>query len=520
MRSAVTLDDKYTEKSGRIYLNGLQAMVRIPLIQHQLDTAHGLKTGTFISGYRGSPLGAFDLALTSAQKYLDQHNVKFVPGVNEDLGATAVWGSQQLNLGPGAQYDGVVGIWYGKGPGVDRSIDVLKHANAAGSSKHGGVLAFAGDDHACKSSTFPHQSEHAFIHAMIPVLNPAGIQDALDLGLHGIAMSRFSGCWTGFKVISDFADSSASVSTDPFALDFKIPRDFAMPKDGLNIRWYDKPVEQEDRLVNLKLPAAQAYARANNLDHFTIRPDRPRLGIVATGKAWMDTMQALEDLGISQSQAKAMGIAVYKVALVWPLETRGIRHLAAEVEELLVVEEKRGLIEEQIKKAIFHMSNDRRPRVVGKTDETGMKLLPENYELSAAQIAAVILKRLKPMMDVSAFENRLKAIEQNFSLCAFPISARAARTIPRPSCPRARAPMPASAATTCRNGWTARPRASPRWAARAPTGSASAVLEDETRFPESRRRHLQSIPASWRCAGPSTRRATSPTKSSSTTPSP
>src|SRR6218665_3281307 len=293
MQKAVTLDDKYTEASGKIYLNGLQAIVRMAMMQHQLDAAKGLKTGTFVSGYRGSPLGALDIAFMQAKKFTDAHDIKFHPGVNEDLGATSVWGSQQLHLGKGATHDGVVGMWYGKGPGVDRSIDVIKHANAAGRSKHGGVLAFAGDDHACKSSTLPHQSEYAFMHALVPVLHPAGIEDGLFLGLHGIAMSRFSGCWTGFKIISEFADSSASVFSDPFALTFNTPADIEMPRDGLNIRWYDPPLEQEKRLINFKLPAATAYARANGLDRYTINPAKKRLGIISTGKGWMDTMQAL-----------------------------------------------------------------------------------------------------------------------------------------------------------------------------------------------------------------------------------
>ncbi|MEZ0262977.1 MAG: indolepyruvate ferredoxin oxidoreductase family protein [Alphaproteobacteria bacterium] len=422
MRKAVTLDDKYTEKSGRIYLNGLQALVRIPMMQHELDKAKNLKTATFISGYRGSPLGGLDQAIKQAKKFAADHDIKFVPGVNEDLGATAVWGSQQVNVSPAqggtpsARYDGVVGMWYGKGPGVDRSIDVLKHANASGSSKYGGVLALAGDDHACKSSTFPHQSEHAFIHAMIPMLHPTGIEDALTLGLHGIAMSRYSGAWTGFKIISDFADSSASVFTDPFAIDFKIPTDFAMPKDGLNIRWYDPPVQQEERLVNWKLPAAQAYARANNLDYLTLNPARKRFAIVATGKGWMDAMQALEDLGISKKRAEEMGLCVYKVALVWPLETSGILKLAEEVEEIFVVEEKRGLIEEQIKKALFNMPAPKRPRVTGKIDDKGAPLLPETYELSPAQIADALLKRLSPIMDISPFAGRMDVMHKNFDI--------------------------------------------------------------------------------------------------------
>ncbi len=416
MRRTVTLDDKYTEKSGRIYLNGLQALVRLPMMQWQLDTARNLRTATFISGYRGSPLGGLDMALKSAQKHLDEYNIKFVPGVNEDLGATSVWGSQQLNLGPGAQYDGIVGMWYGKGPGVDRSTDVLKHANAAGTSKYGGVLALAGDDHACKSSTLPHQSEQAFMHCMIPVLHPSGIEDALELGLHGIAMSRYSGCWTAFKIISDFADSSASVFSDPFALQFKTPTDFNMPPEGLNIRWYDPPIAQEDRLINFKLPAAQAYARANGLDKYIINPAKKRLGIVATGKGFMDTMQALEDLGITQRRAEELGIAVYKVALVWPLEDHGIRKLAEQVDEILVVEEKRGIIEDQIKRILFNMDAARRPRVIGKTDERGAPLLPESLELSPSQIADVLVKRLKALTDTSSFEERMAVIHNNFDL--------------------------------------------------------------------------------------------------------
>jgi len=416
MRRDVTLDDKYTEKSGRIYLNGLQALVRIPIMQRQLDAARNLRTATFISGYRGSPLGGYDMALMAAKKQLEQYDIKFVPGVNEELGATAVWGSQQLNLGPGAQYDGIVGMWYGKGPGVDRSGDALKHANAAGSSKHGGVLALAGDDHACKSSTFPHQSEYAFLHCMIPMLHPSGIEDALELGLHGIAMSRYSGCWTGFKIISDFADSSASVFSDPFALKFSNPADFNMPADGLNIRWYDPPVAQEERLVNFKLPAAQAYARANGLDKYVVNPAQKRLAIVAAGKGFMDTMQALEDLGITRKRAEELGIVVYKVALVWPLEDHGIRKLASLVDEILVVEEKRGLIEEQIKRILFNVDASERPRVIGKTDERGAPLLPETYELSPAQISSVLIQRLKPMTDVRSFEERLAVIHKNSDL--------------------------------------------------------------------------------------------------------
>src|SRR5690606_25087411 len=232
---AVTLDDKYVLERGRIYLTGIQALVRLPLMQRQRDAAAGLNTAGFISGYRGSPLGGLDQQLWAARPFLDRAHVRFQPGLNEDLAATAVWGSQQANLWPGARYDGVFAMWYGKGPGVDRSGDVLKHANFAGTSRYGGVLAMAGDDHACKSSTVPHQSEHAFIAAMMPVLNPANVQEILDLGLIGWAMSRYSGLWIGFKTIAETVDSSASAEVSPDRVSIVLPTDFEMPRGGLNI---------------------------------------------------------------------------------------------------------------------------------------------------------------------------------------------------------------------------------------------------------------------------------------------
>jgi indolepyruvate ferredoxin oxidoreductase len=409
---AITLDDKYETRQGRIYLSGLQAMVRIPIMQRWLDQQAGLNTGAFISGYRGSPLGGVDQALERAKKQLDALNIHFWPGVNEDLGATAVWGTQQLGLGPGAKYDGVVGLWYGKGPGVDRSLDAIKHANAAGTARHGGVLAYAGDDHACKSSTMPHQSEQAFIHAMVPVMNPAGIGDALEMGLAGIALSRYSGLWVGFKILSELADSSASVISDPFALSFRTPDDFAMPERGLNLRWYDAPVEQEARLITQKIPAALAWARANRLDRLVFGAAKPRLAILTTGKAYMDTRQALDDLGIDEARAKALGIGIYKVAMVWPLEPEGIKRLAEGCAEFLVAEEKRGVIEDQAKHILYHMSAERRPRISGKHTPDGAPLLHENYELSPVEIAAALVARLKALGDVETapFEARLAAL--------------------------------------------------------------------------------------------------------------
>src|SRR3954471_20945142 len=262
----ITLDDKYTLGRGRAFMTGTQALVRLPMLQRERDLAAGLNTAGFVSGYRGSPLGVLDQALARAKSHLEAHHVKFQPGVNEDLAATSIWGTQQVNLFPDAKYDGVFGMWYGKGPGVDRCGDVFKHANAAGTSKHGGVLVLAGDDHAAKSSTLPHQSEHIFKACLIPHLNPASVQDYLDLGLHGYAMSRYSGCWIAFKCVTDVVESGASVLVDPDRVSMKTPTDFVAPADGLNIRWPDGILEQEARILDWKVYAALAYARANGLD--------------------------------------------------------------------------------------------------------------------------------------------------------------------------------------------------------------------------------------------------------------
>ena len=402
----VTLDDKYALQSGRAFMTGTQALVRLPMLQRVRDLAAGLKTAGFISGYRGSPLGGFDQALWKAKKFLDEHHVKFQPGVNEDLAATSIWGTQQVNLYPGAKYDGVFSIWYGKGPGVDRCGDVFKHANSAGTSKHGGVLVLAGDDHAAKSSTLAHQSEHIFKACCIPVLNPSNVQEYLDLGLHGIAMSRFSGCWVAFKCVTDVVESGAVVETDPQRVKIVMPADFAMPPGGLNIRWPDAFLEQEARLLDYKVYAALAYCRANKLDRIVWDSPRARLGIVTTGKSFGDTMQALADLGIDEALAREAGIRVYKVAMSWPLEPQGARRFADGLEEILVVEEKRQVIEYQIKEELYNWREGLRPpRVVGKFDDNGEWsiaegkpagnwLLPAHYELSPALIAKALASRL------------------------------------------------------------------------------------------------------------------------------
>ncbi|HLJ64186.1 MAG TPA: indolepyruvate ferredoxin oxidoreductase family protein, partial [Stellaceae bacterium] len=390
----VTLDDKYTATRGTIYLSGVQALVRLPLMQRALDAAAGRHTAGFISGYRGSPLAGFDQHLWRASPWLERAGIKFVPGLNEDLAATAVWGSQQVGLSGDATVDGVFAMWYGKGPGVDRTGDVFKHANAAGSSALGGVLALAGDDHAAKSSTLPHQSDFAFIDASMPVLHPAGIEDILDLGLHGFALSRYCGAWVGFKAITEAMDSSATVELDPDRVTIKLPEDFTLPPGGLNIRWPDPPPEQERRLQEWKLRAAQAYVRANGLDRLVIAPPHPRFGIVAVGKAYLDVRAALVRLGLDEEACARLGLTLYKVALAWPLETEGARRFARGLEEILVVEEKRALVEPQLRDTLYHEPASSRPRIIGKSDERGAPLLPVAGEVSPAMIAAVIALRL------------------------------------------------------------------------------------------------------------------------------
>jgi indolepyruvate ferredoxin oxidoreductase len=406
--AAVTLDDKYSLEDGRIYLTGTQALARLPMMQRHRDLAAGLNTAAFISGYRGSPLGGLDQTLWGARKHLQKDHIHFVPGLNEDLAATAVWGSQQVNMYEGAKYDGVFAMWYGKGPGVDRSGDVFKHANAAGTSLHGGVLVLAGDDHACKSSTLPHQSEYAFMDASIPILNPSGVQEILDYGLLGWALSRYSGCWIAMKTIAETVDSSASVNVAPDRVNIIMPDDFAMPPGGLSIRWPDAPLDQEFRLHKFKLYAALAFARANRLDKVVIDSPNPRFGIVTTGKSYLDVRQALEDLGIDEDYAAHIGIRVYKVAMSWPLEREGMRHFAEGLEEILVVEEKRAVIENQLKEQLYNWREDVRPRVVGKFDENREWILPSVSELSPATIAKVIAARIARFHTSPRIEKRLK----------------------------------------------------------------------------------------------------------------
>jgi len=391
----VRLDDRYTLPRGRVYLTGLQALARLLMMQRARDEAAGLRTAGFVSGYQGSPLNNMDKTLWEAHDLLARHHVHFQPGQNEELAAMAVWGSQQVALDPRARYQGVFGLWYGKWAGLARCGDVLLHGNSAGASRHGGVLLVCGDDHMARSSTVATQSETMLHAPMIPVLAPSGVQEYLDLGLHAFAMSRYSGSWTAFKALDDTVECSASVSVDPERVDIRIPEDFALPTGGLSLRLPDQPLTMERRIHDQRLPAVLAYARANRLNYVACDSPRARLGIVCAGKSWLDVRQALGHLGIDERAAATLGIRVLKLGLTWPLEPQAVHAFAQGLEEILVVEEKRPVIEDQLRAQLYGWPDARRPRIVGKRAEDAPGwLLPPHGELNAEQVALVIAARL------------------------------------------------------------------------------------------------------------------------------
>ncbi|CAJ0592361.1 unnamed protein product [Cylicocyclus nassatus] len=392
-------------------------------MQRLRDAAEGIDSAGLRQRLPWQPAGgASTWNCGGARKHLEAARVKFTPGLNEDLGATMVWGTQQTNLFPGANVQGVFGMWYGKGPGVDRCGDVFKHANAAGTSRYGGVLALAADDHACRSSTLPHGSEDEFVSAMMPVLNPAGVQDILDMGLLGWAMSRYTGRWVGFKTIAETVESSASVEVDPLARRIVLPEDFDMPGGGLNIRWPDPPLDQEMRLHRYAVKAAQAFARANGIDKVVMDAPRARLGIVTTGKSYLDVLQALEYLGLDEAACADIGIRVYKVGMTWPLEPEGIARFAQGLEDIIVVEEKRAFIERQMKEQFFNWpaSWGQRPSIVGKYDESGEWILPSTGELTPATIAGVIGRRIQKFFNNDSIEQRLQWMQEKEAELALP----------------------------------------------------------------------------------------------------
>jgi indolepyruvate ferredoxin oxidoreductase len=405
----ISLDQKYTARTGHIFLTGTQALVRLPMAQIRRDRANGLKTAALISGYRGSPLGGYDQQLFAARKHLDEHGIKFQPGVNEDLAATAIWGSQQLNLSPGAKYDGVVGVWYGKGPGVDRSGDVFRHGNTAGSAKNGGVLCLAGDDHGAKSSTVPHQSDHAFMSALMPYLYPSSIHEIIEMGLLGIAMSRYSGCWVGMKVITETVETTAEIDLNDEMKPFIIPTDFEMPQGGLNLRWPDDRIEQDRRLQDYKGYAAIAFARANKINRVTMDSPNARFGIMASGKSYEDVRQALRELGVTPEVAAKIGLRLYKVGMPWPLEPEGVRQFAVGLEEIFIVEERREVVENQVKQELFNWRDDVRPRIVGKMDEHDKRFLTFEAEISVASLVSSLTERLLRLNLNPEIANMLRA---------------------------------------------------------------------------------------------------------------
>jgi indolepyruvate ferredoxin oxidoreductase len=409
----VSLDDKYDLAQDRIYVTGYQALIRMCLMQHERDRRAGLNTAGYVSGYRGSPLGGLDQQFQRARRQLQPRNILFQPGLNEDLAATAVWGTQQAELRGEGKYDGVFSIWYGKGPGVDRTGDVFRHANFAGTSKNGGVLALMGDDHVAESSTTAHQSEFHFVDVMIPVLNPAGVQEILDYGLYGWAMSRFTGTWVSLKCLKDTVESTASLDGSLDRVSIITPTDFIMPPGGLNIRLGDGVLDMEARLHEYKRDAILAFVRANKLNRIITTGGRaPKIGIITTGKSYLDVRQAFDELNIDEVRANDLGIRLFKIGCPWPLSQAELKEFARDLDLIIVVEEKRSLIEVQVREELYGTANQ--PMVVGKKDEQGNWLFPVKGSLDANDIAIAIGERILRYHrndDIAGEVNRLKTAQ-------------------------------------------------------------------------------------------------------------
>jgi indolepyruvate ferredoxin oxidoreductase len=408
---STSLADKYDLTKQRIFVSGPQAVVRLLLMQKELDRRAGLKTAGFISGYPGSPLGGLDHNFIRAKAVFQQNDILFQPGLNEDLAATAVWGAQQAEMRGEGQFDGVFGLWYGKGPGVDRSGDVFRHVNLAGSSRYGGVLALMGDDHTAESSTTAHQSEFTFVDVMMPILSPAGVQEIIDYGLYGYAMSRFTGAWVGLKCLKDTVESTGSVNGSLDRVRPVTPTDFIMPPGGLNIRRRDKIHEQEKRLHNFKRDAMLAWLRANHLNKIvTSGGPNPKIGVIAAGKSYLDVRQAMEDLGLDEVEANALGLRLLKIGCVWPIEPIGLRAFAQGLDLIIVVEEKRSLIETQVREELYGSPNQ--PVCIGKKDESGCWLFPVTGALDTNDIAIAIGRRLLRFNRSDGLEQRVQRLEQ------------------------------------------------------------------------------------------------------------
>jgi indolepyruvate ferredoxin oxidoreductase len=389
----VKLDDKYDLGQRRVFVTGFQALVRLCLMQKELDRRNGLNTAGFVTGYRGSPLGGLDSQFLRARPFLEKSDIRFQGGINEDLAATAVWGSQQAELRGEGKFDGVFGMWYGKGPGVDRTGDVFRHANFAGSAKHGGVLALMGDDHTAESSTTAHQSEYHFIDVMVPILNPAGVQEVLDYGLYGWAMSRFTGAWTALKTMHETIESTATIDASLDRINIVTPDDFRMPEGGLNIRLNDPILTQEARLHDFKRDAMLAFVRANKLNRIITSGGRePKIGIITTGKSYLDVRQAFDELGIDEIKCNALGVRLFKVGCAWPISRQELKEFADGLDLIIVVEEKRSLLEVQVREELYGTPNQ--PVCIGKRDEAGNWLFPVKGALDSNEVAICIGERL------------------------------------------------------------------------------------------------------------------------------
>jgi len=411
----VTLDDKYDLAKSRIFVTGFQALVRLCLMQKERDRRAGLNTAGYVTGYRGSPLGTLDQQFIRARRSLDKYDVRFQGGINEDIAATALWGSQQAELRGEGRFDGVFGLWYGKGPGVDRTGDVFRHANFAGTSRHGGVLALMGDDHTAESSTTAHQSEYHFIDVMIPILNPAGVQEILDYGLYGWAMSRFCGTWVALKSMHETVESTAVIDGSLERVNIVIPQDFEMPEGGLNIRLRDTILGQEARLHDYKRDAMLAFVRANKLNKYIASGGRkPRIGIITVGKSYLDVRQALDELGIDEVKCNDLGIRLYKIACPWPIGRDDLKSFADGLDLIIVVEEKRSLIEVQVREELYGSPNQ--PVCIGKKDEAGNWLFPVKGALDPNEVAICIgeriLQRVGPNEEIAGRVAQLKEAQR------------------------------------------------------------------------------------------------------------
>ena len=524
-----TLADKFDLTKDRVFVSGAQAVVRTLLMQRELDRRAGHRTAGFVSGYRGSPLGRLDAQLASAKALLEAADVRFEPGLNEDLAATAVWGAQQAEMRGDGKYDGVFSLWYGKGPGVDRSGDVLRHANLAGTSPLGGVLALMGDDHIAESSSTAHQSEFVFADMMMPILSPAGVQEIVDYGLLGIAMSRFTGTWTGIKCVKDTVESTASIEASLDRARAILPTDFAMPQGGLNIRPRDSILDQDLRLTRHKHAAILAFLRANGLNTTILSGGlKARLGIVSTGKAYLDVRQALDVLGIDEVKAADLRAAP---ATSSPARGRSSARVCAPsppgLETVMVVEEKRSLIETQVREQLYDLRGQR-PTCIGKKDETRRAAVPGSRRARHQRDR----HRDRPSHPAPRAERGAGGARRQARGCATAgrasglVDGAAAHPVlllglpaqfidqgarRRPRLRRHRLPLHGP------GRWTARPKASPTWAARARTGSASRGSRHAATCSRTSATARTTIPARWRSAGRSRPRPTSPTRFSSTT---